>query len=231
MKTGYCNSKKNKNILKKLLSSQLWTLPKRGFVSASYVSRARFAGMEPTAKTPHCEPTQTQPNPKDKKNFCGSLDFRTGSPVSAFKVVAGDHQFEQDDGFEQMFDAQRIEIHPQYDVGNNMENDIALIKLDGRLRYTRAVSPVCLPRRDLAAGTTCTVTGWGDTRSTGRRMRVHVWFVSCTHTGISRARDCPCGSAPAILVVLTRVLLQDRLEGVEVPLIQWQSHGHRNPNC
>ena len=44
-------------------------------------------------------------------------------------------------------------------------HDLAMVRLAGATRLSRAVGTVCLPARgiDLPPGTTCTVSGWGKT--------------------------------------------------------------------
>ena len=54
-------------------------------------------------------------------------------------------------------------MHPSYDAQKNV-NDIALMRIEGTMEYRTEVSPVCLPDADVAAGTECVATGWGDTK-------------------------------------------------------------------
>ena len=54
-----------------------------------------------------------------------------------------------------------------YNISGNLENDIALIKLAGSVVYTDYIIPACLPATpsdDVTAGTTCWITGWGETQ-------------------------------------------------------------------
>ena len=53
-----------------------------------------------------------------------------------------------------------IFIHPDYTLGREHDNDIALIKLKGNLEFRRQVSPVCLPETGTANGSMCVTTGW-----------------------------------------------------------------------
>ena len=49
--------------------------------------------------------------------------------------------------------------------------DIALMKLDAPVEFSREISPVCIPPHGYnmaALGTTGFVTGWGDTQGTGK---------------------------------------------------------------
>lgn len=49
-------------------------------------------------------------------------------------------------------------MHPNY---NNLDYDIALVKLSKDIQFNSYVSPVCLPEFDFPANTACFVTGWG----------------------------------------------------------------------
>lgn len=59
--------------------------------------------------------------------------------------------------------------HPEYDDSSpNKQNDIALIRLNGVVKYTDFIKPVCLPsvlsqRSSLRTGTNLIVSGWGRT--------------------------------------------------------------------
>ncbi|KAK7877958.1 hypothetical protein WMY93_031386 [Mugilogobius chulae] len=67
-------------------------------------------------------------------------------------------------GSEQRVAALRLVPHPEYN-STTSDNDIMLIKLQWPLRWTEAVTPVCLPRAGSvpAAGRLCEVSGWGFT--------------------------------------------------------------------
>lgn len=58
--------------------------------------------------------------------------------------------------------------HPNYN-SQTQDNDIALLQLSSSVTFTDYIKPVCLAASDSAigAGTTCWVTGWGDTQSGG----------------------------------------------------------------
>ena len=61
------------------------------------------------------------------------------------------------------YDAKDIFLHPNF-AGGNLYNDIAMIRLDGYVDYSKNphISPVCLPDRTQEfAGQRCYVTGWG----------------------------------------------------------------------
>ncbi|XP_058138231.1 LOW QUALITY PROTEIN: granzyme M [Dasypus novemcinctus] len=63
--------------------------------------------------------------------------------------------------------------HPDYEAARKLENDLALLKLDQKVRPSRTVRPLALPpgRLVVAAGARCSVAGWGVTRPGGRLSR------------------------------------------------------------
>ena len=67
------------------------------------------------------------------------------------------------EGTESTYAIKEMHMHPYYDALTN-DNDIALIRIEGPMEYRTEVSPVCLPDADVAAGTECVATGWGDTK-------------------------------------------------------------------
>ncbi len=83
-------------------------------------------------------------------------------------------------GREQDFKIEKLIIHPEYqnhdviranpDTGKPVtfhvpQNDVALIKLDKPVTFTKWVKPLCLPRNDELpeSGQRCAITGWGTT--------------------------------------------------------------------
>ncbi|KAF3699712.1 Tryptase [Channa argus] len=60
----------------------------------------------------------------------------------------------------------KVIVHPNYNSKTN-DNDIALLRLSSSVTFTDYILPVCLAASDstVGAGTTCWVTGWGDTQS------------------------------------------------------------------
>ncbi|XP_060160395.1 prothrombin [Globicephala melas] len=66
---------------------------------------------------------------------------------------------------------EKIHIHPRYNWRENLDRDIALLKLRKPISFTEYVHPVCLPDKDTAtkllrAGYKGRVTGWGNLRET-----------------------------------------------------------------
>lgn len=86
-------------------------------------------------------------------------------PASRYTVKAGGHHLgDRKTSPEQIIEAAKIYIHSNYKRQNH-ENDIALLKLERKVKLGKYVSPVCLPEEneDLAApGKHGFVAGWGE---------------------------------------------------------------------
>ena len=80
-----------------------------------------------------------------------------------FSVRVGEHDLKVFEGREQTVPVAEVIVHPNYDQ-RHTRNDIALLRLTRGLRYTRAVRPACLPRRDAPVDLMCVTTGWGLTQ-------------------------------------------------------------------
>ncbi|XP_029304349.1 transmembrane protease serine 2 [Cottoperca gobio] len=91
--------------------------------------------------------------------------FQMNSNPGMWKVYSGDVSLVQM-SFGTTVD--KIISHQKYDTLTN-DNDIALLKLDTPLGFTRTVKPVCLPNIgvDLSAEHQAWITGWGALRSSG----------------------------------------------------------------
>ena len=86
---------------------------------------------------------------------------RDGVSTYEIEVIVGDHALFGTDHYEQTFRVSEIIMHPYYNRLNKMDNDVALLKLDGHIQYSEGVSPVCLPDKDVDPQYMCTVTGFG----------------------------------------------------------------------
>ena len=64
------------------------------------------------------------------------------------------------EGHEQNIPVEKIVLHENFNH-KNLQNDIALIKLQQPIIFGPFVSPICLPDFDFDVGTNCYVTGWG----------------------------------------------------------------------
>ncbi|XP_042355615.1 transmembrane protease serine 2 isoform X2 [Plectropomus leopardus] len=93
--------------------------------------------------------------------------FQTYSSPGLWVVRSGDVSlFQMSFGTGQTVN--KIISHRKFDSQTN-DNDIALLKLDAPLTFTRTVRPVCLPNIgvDLLAGHQAWITGWGALHSSG----------------------------------------------------------------
>ena len=60
----------------------------------------------------------------------------------------------------------QIVSHASFGPGS-YDNDIALLRLSSSLDWTAEVRPICVPRDSEPVGTSCYITGWGDTTNDG----------------------------------------------------------------
>ncbi|KFM63021.1 Transmembrane protease serine 6, partial [Stegodyphus mimosarum] len=123
---------------------------------------------------------------------------QNGMP-QVWRVHLGKHRKFFTDRYEQIRMVERIVVFP--DVTGQMvlrkvldlDNDIALMKLNAPVKFTPFVSPACLPKQgyELKVGTQCMATGWGLTRGTGFShvlKEVELW--------IEKAQDCDSDMGP-----------------------------------
>ncbi|XP_069044035.1 uncharacterized protein [Lepisosteus oculatus] len=93
-----------------------------------------------------------------------------GSPVvaSQWKVYLGRLTQTGPNIHEVSRGLQQIIVHPDYDSSTN-NNDIALLRLSSSVSFTNYIQPICLADRSSSffTGTSCWVTGWGDTAEGG----------------------------------------------------------------
>ncbi|XP_076970706.1 prothrombin [Tamandua tetradactyla] len=85
------------------------------------------------------------------------------------------HRTKYERGTEKISMLDKIHIHPRYNWRDNLDRDIALLKLKKPIAFSDHIHPVCLPDKETAnrllqAGHKGRVTGWGNLRET--------WMVS-----------------------------------------------------
>jgi len=88
-----------------------------------------------------------------------------------FLILLGDFNNQNDNGDldvgEMARDVAEIIIHPLY-KSLSLDNDLALIKLESPIEFTKYILPICLPTKNLEiTGQTGFVTGWGHTSEGG----------------------------------------------------------------
>ncbi|KAK6171155.1 hypothetical protein SNE40_019403 [Patella caerulea] len=91
----------------------------------------------------------------------------SGFNLKQIVVVLGDNRLSSNDNTEQIFRICRAHIHPSYNV-KRLQNDLAILKLSGKVCYTKTVKPVKLarPGQDFV-GSSCVLSGWGAIRGGG----------------------------------------------------------------
>lgn len=77
-------------------------------------------------------------------------------------IIAGEYNLAEKEGHEQERKVSRASKHPHYNK-KNVDNDIALLKLEHPLELTQRVWPACLPEQDeeLKPDSMTTILGWG----------------------------------------------------------------------
>ncbi|XP_035667295.1 trypsin-3-like [Branchiostoma floridae] len=94
-------------------------------------------------------------------------------------VIAGDHNLATNEGTEQAIRAERVIAHPDYNP-HTLDNDIMLIKLSTPATINSRVSPACLPGQGqhVSDGTRVTITGWGNTLTSGSNYPNELYQVT-----------------------------------------------------
>ncbi|XP_033757771.1 transmembrane protease serine 9-like [Pecten maximus] len=86
--------------------------------------------------------------------------------ASKWTVRLGVHDKTGTGSTEQSSSLRSITSHRRYSSAN-INNDIAIMELSSPVTLNDYVTPVCITETDVAAGTNCVSTGWGDTQGTG----------------------------------------------------------------
>ncbi|XP_069864583.1 granzyme M [Dipodomys merriami] len=90
------------------------------------------------------------------------------APIQLLRLVLGLHGLHDRHDPGLTFHIKAAVRHPGFKP--NLENDLMLLKLDGKVKPSRTIQPLAVARRRRAipAGTKCSVAGWGVTHPTGR---------------------------------------------------------------
>ncbi|CAI9578883.1 unnamed protein product [Staurois parvus] len=86
--------------------------------------------------------------------------------MSSMQVRLGEHNIASSEGTEQFISASRIIRNAGYN-SRTLDNDIMLVKLATPATLNAYVGTVALPSGCAAAGTSCLISGWGNTLSSG----------------------------------------------------------------
>jgi len=86
-----------------------------------------------------------------------------GFDYRRYQIVVGDYNRQDMDGDEQVYYATTAFHHPEWMNPTQLNNDVALIRLNKPVVFNSHVQPICLPSPNdaPATGTECYITGWG----------------------------------------------------------------------
>ncbi|XP_053547768.1 trypsin-like [Bombina bombina] len=106
-------------------------------------------------------------------HFCGGSLINSQWVVSvahcykaSIQVRLGEHNIVTSEGTEQFINSAKVIRHASYN-SRTLDNDIMLIKLASAATLNSYVKAVALPSGCAAAGTSCLISGWGNTLSSG----------------------------------------------------------------
>jgi len=87
-----------------------------------------------------------------------------------FSIRVGEHDRNEFEGPEVEIEVEKVFRHEGYNP-RELNNDIAMFKLKKPVQVNKFVSPICLPKANVPAGSQCYITGWGKTHHPGYMTR------------------------------------------------------------
>ncbi|XP_069591783.1 transmembrane protease serine 9-like [Ranitomeya imitator] len=98
--------------------------------------------------------------------------FTKSLSLDLYRVRLGAHKLDVPNSHEVEVGVSNVFIHLQYNgiSDTSSSGDVALVRLSRPVTFTRSIRPVCIPSAsmDFPPGTSCYVTGWGQTQSDRR---------------------------------------------------------------
>ena len=95
----------------------------------------------------------------------------TNVDASHIYILLGETNVRRKSRHEVVRKVRRIRLHPDYAIDARYDYDIAMLELEGSVKFTYYIQPACLPpsKPKLPAGSNCTVTGFGRTAEKGSK--------------------------------------------------------------
>ncbi|CAJ0953145.1 unnamed protein product [Ranitomeya imitator] len=126
-------------------------------------------------------------------HFCGGSLINSLWVISAahcykssIQVRLGEHNIAVSEGTEQFISSAKVIRHGSYSSWT-LDNDIMLIKLSSAASLNSYVQAIGLPSGCPAAGTSCLISGWGNTLSSGTNMPN---LLQCVDAPVLTAAQC-----------------------------------------
>ncbi|XP_013408472.1 hemicentin-1-like [Lingula anatina] len=149
-----------------------------GQVSPSVLQQQRIVGG--TTAEPNSWPWQVLLVTSSNQAPCGGTLVSNQWVVTAghcvasrldpgsWRVRVGEHDLTTFSSIQRDIPVSRVVPHPGFDE-STLINDIALVRLSQPVTHSDKITPVCIPTKDVTAGTKCVATGWGVTSESGSR--------------------------------------------------------------
>ncbi|XP_047493641.1 brachyurin-like [Penaeus chinensis] len=107
---------------------------------------------------------------------------------SKYSVLLGGHDVSGWEAYHQVIDVEKIFVHPDYTSDSVISSDIAVLKLQKKIKRNSKVFPIDLPQNDLYAGMPLVITGWGVTK-TGVKPFTVLQEMSTSALSLSRCKQ------------------------------------------
>ncbi|KAJ7335411.1 hypothetical protein JRQ81_013352 [Phrynocephalus forsythii] len=126
-------------------------------------------------------------------HFCGGSLINDRWVVSAahcyksrIQVRLGEYNIDVLEGGEQFINSDRVIRHPKYNSWL-LDNDIMLIRLESPVELSAEIAPIPLSSGCAPAGTSCLISGWGNTLSNGVN---YPDLLQCLNAPILSEQEC-----------------------------------------